>query len=71
MFSLATQITTGLLFLTLTSSVVSLEAPECSYYLTQSKLEGAMRGIYAGKDFSLEEHVEDGPLVTVISNHVR
>jgi hypothetical protein len=70
MLSFAAKIT-GLLSL-LNSYIISAEeAPECAYYLTQSKLEGAMRGIYAGKDFIVEEQIEEGPVVNVISAHIK
>jgi hypothetical protein len=51
--------------------ITAANAPECAYYLTKSKLEGAMRGVYAGKNFDVDEHVEAGPVVNVKSAHVR
>lgn len=30
-----------------------------------------MRGIYAGKDFAFEEHIEDGPVITVLQKHIK
>jgi hypothetical protein len=63
-------------FLTLNATEVVAVAehsqePECAYYLTKSKLDGAMRGVFAGKDFSAEEFVEAGPVVNVKSAHIK
>ena len=68
MLSLIVKASTLLL---LSGCVSATDAPECAYYMTQSKLEGAMRGIYAGKDFGVEEFVEEGPVVNVISDHIK
>mmetsp|Transcript_21796 Transcript_21796/g.36726 ORF Transcript_21796/g.36726 Transcript_21796/m.36726 type:complete len:437 (+) Transcript_21796:48-1358(+) len=58
--------------LTLFSRPIAAEkAPECRYYLTRSKLDGAMRGVFAGKNFEAEEHVEAGPVVNVKSEHIK
>lgn len=47
------------------------EQPECAYYLAQSKLEGAMRGVYAGKDFEAEELLSTGSSINIKSDHIR
>ena len=44
---------------------------KCDYYLTQSKLEGAVRGIYAGRDFDSHSLVEKGETINVKAEYIR
>lgn len=51
------------------SSVLSSSPNGCSLYIAPSKIPGAGRGIFAGKDFVVDEVLETDPSITVLYEH--
>jgi hypothetical protein len=46
-------------------------ANQCDYYLAQSRLPFAGRGVFAGRDFGFEEIIEDSPVIAIRAIYMR